>query len=202
MIVYKTTNLVNGKFYIGKQASFNKWYLGSGKALKAAILKYGRKNFKKEILEECYSLTHLSEREKHWISELNAIEEGYNIAEGGEGGRTFGGGVKKGNVPWNKGLRGVQEPWNKGTTGQVKSNSGTFKSGEKHKLYGKKQSNATIQKRVNSNPLKRKVMHNETGNIYESIAAASRATGYPSARISEDCRGKTKLNRFKYVDRK
>lgn len=199
MIVYKTTNLINGKFYIGKQASNSKWYLGSGKALKSAIAKYGRSNFKKEILEECSSLEELSEREKFWIAELNAIEKGYNIAEGGSGGRTFGGGVKKGNKPWNKGRTGLQQAWNKGTKGAVKPNSTTFKPGKAHSMYGKKQSTSTVEKRVENNPNRKKVIHNETGKIYESIAQASRETGFPIARISEDCRGKTKLNRFKYV---
>lgn len=201
MIVYKTINLVNGKFYIGKQASTNKWYLGSGKALKSAINKYGRKNFKKEVLEVCTSLEHLAEREIFWIKELNAIEVGYNIAEGGTGGNTGGkGGVKKGNIPWNKGKKGVQKAWNKGSRGVMKANSTTFKPGKEHPMYGKKQSKSTIDKRVKNNPRKRKVRYNKTGEIYESIAAASRATGFPTARISEDCRGKTKLNRFQYVD--
>lgn len=201
MIVYKTINLINGKFYVGKQASTSKWYLGSGKALKSAIKKYGRENFKKEVLEVCTSLQHLDEREIFWIKELNAVELGYNIAEGGTGGSTGGkGGVKKGNIPWNKGTKGVMKAWNKGTKGVMKANSTTFKPGREHPLYGKNQSRSTVDKRVKNNPNKRKVRYNKTGQIYESIAAASRATGFPIARISEDCRGKTKLNRFQYVD--
>jgi len=52
--LYKTTNLINGKIYIGVHTE-TKWpevdrYLGSGLVLKQAIEKYGRKNFKREIL--------------------------------------------------------------------------------------------------------------------------------------------------------
>lgn len=51
--LYQTTNLVNGKIYVGihQSQSLDDAYLGSGKLLKAAIKKYGRKNFKREILK-------------------------------------------------------------------------------------------------------------------------------------------------------
>lgn len=51
-IVYRTTNHVNEKFYIGSHQTkkINDGYLGSGKYLKKAIKKYGRKNFTRDIL--------------------------------------------------------------------------------------------------------------------------------------------------------
>ncbi len=72
MIIYKTTNLINGKFYVGKDASNNPNYYGSGLLLAKAIKKYGKENFKKEILEECQSLKDLNIREKYWIASLDA----------------------------------------------------------------------------------------------------------------------------------
>ena len=47
MVIYKTTNLVNGKIYIGKDKYNNPKYLGSGKILKLAINKYGKGNFRR-----------------------------------------------------------------------------------------------------------------------------------------------------------
>lgn len=88
MIIYKTTNLINGKFYIGKDSFNDPEYLGSGKLIKSAIKKYGRGNFKKEIIEYCDDIDHLNDREKYWISELKCRESlnCYNIGEGGIGG--------------------------------------------------------------------------------------------------------------------
>ncbi len=88
MIIYKTTNLINGKYYIGKDEKNNPEYLGSGKILKFAIKKYGIENFKKEILEICKTRDELNEREVFWINSLSATTLGYNITDGGTGGRT------------------------------------------------------------------------------------------------------------------
>jgi group I intron endonuclease len=88
MVIYKTTNLVNNKFYVGKDEKNDSKYLGSGKVLKLALSKYGEENFKKEILEECSNRKELNEKEKYWITVLSATTLGYNLAEGGTGGKT------------------------------------------------------------------------------------------------------------------
>lgn len=91
MIIYKTTNLANGKIYIGKDKNNNPAYLGSGKILHLAFQKYGIENFNKEILEECETLEDLNEREKYWIGFYNSTDRkiGYNIELGGNGGNTI-----------------------------------------------------------------------------------------------------------------
>ena len=88
-VVYKTTNLINGKFYIGKHKTknINDTYLGSGKILRVAIEKYGIENFKREIICYCENLDHLDETEKVFITkELRQCDECYNIQAGGSGG--------------------------------------------------------------------------------------------------------------------
>jgi len=90
MIIYKTTNLINGKIYIGKDKHNNPKYLGSGKSLQYAIKKYGSENFKKEILEYCNSEEQLCQCEIKWINLYNSMDRsiGYNMTEGGKGGNT------------------------------------------------------------------------------------------------------------------
>ena len=89
MIIYKTTNTLNGKFYIGQDSNDDPSYLGSGILLKKAMLKYGKEHFLKETIERCDTKTQLNEREAYWIEKTNAIELGYNLAAGGRGGKTY-----------------------------------------------------------------------------------------------------------------
>lgn len=86
MIVYKTTNLINGKIYIGQDSKNNPRYFGSGLTIKKAVKKYGVKNFVKEILEYCDTKEQLSERETYWIEYFDSTNKkiGYNISKGGE----------------------------------------------------------------------------------------------------------------------
>lgn len=87
--IYKTTNLINNKIYIGQHHSsiFDNKYFGSGKLLREAIKKYGKENFSCELLEEIDIADQLllNEKEVFWIKKLNSqnLEIGYNLARGG-----------------------------------------------------------------------------------------------------------------------
>ena len=89
MNIYKTTNLINGKIYIGQNSNNDPKYFGSGLLITLSIKKYGINNFKKEIIEECYNKDELNEKEKYWINYFNATNKniGYNISDGGTGGK-------------------------------------------------------------------------------------------------------------------
>lgn len=83
--VYKITNTVNGRFYIGKHKTknLNDGYMGSGKLLKQAIDKYGKDNFIKEILFVFDNEDDMNKKEKELVI---LSEESYNLCEGGNGG--------------------------------------------------------------------------------------------------------------------
>lgn len=88
-IIYKTTNLVNGKIYIGKHETDNldDGYLGSGKLLRRAIEKYGEHNFIREILFECSSREEMNAKEAELVNEeFLKRDDVYNLKQGGEGG--------------------------------------------------------------------------------------------------------------------
>ena len=91
MQIYKITNLINKKFYIGKDTSSDSNYFGSGLLIKRAIEKYGLKNFQKEIIDETDNYEELSLKEKYWINHFNStnLKTGYNISIGGDGGDTL-----------------------------------------------------------------------------------------------------------------
>lgn len=89
--VYKVTNLINGKIYIGQTIKIGKRFLeyyGSGKYIKRAIKKHGITNFIKEIIWFCKTKEELNEQEIFWIKLYNSTDRkiGYNIREGGIGG--------------------------------------------------------------------------------------------------------------------
>lgn len=93
--IYKTTNLVNGKIYIGQRAcnrypSEDTFYLGSGTYFKAAVEKHGKENFIKEILMLC-TPERIDDLEVFWISFYKSTNKsiGYNLANGGGGTRGY-----------------------------------------------------------------------------------------------------------------
>ena len=92
--IYKITNNVNGNFYIGRRQCECPIkmddYFGSGKRLKAAIKKYGKHNFTKEVIRECSDYDKLVQTEKELVTnELINNNMCYNLALGGHGGYTF-----------------------------------------------------------------------------------------------------------------
>jgi len=82
-----TTNLLNGKIYIGQHQGdkFDKRYYGTGKLIKKYLKKYGKENFKVEILYWAKTIKRLNEAEKVFIEIHNATNRkiGYNISIGG-----------------------------------------------------------------------------------------------------------------------
>lgn len=93
--IYKTTNLLSGRYYIGMHSTDNldDSYLGSGNRLRLAIRKHGRKNFIREIIEFCETRNELRKRESEIVNlEEVAKKNCMNLAVGGEGGFTDSGG--------------------------------------------------------------------------------------------------------------
>ena len=70
-LIYKITNLINNKIYIGQHVTtnVNDDYMGSGDHIKNAIKKYGIENFKKEIIAECSSFDEMNELEKELVNQ-------------------------------------------------------------------------------------------------------------------------------------
>ncbi|MCK9575506.1 MAG: hypothetical protein WC979_02055 [Candidatus Pacearchaeota archaeon] len=87
MIIYKVTNIINNKIYIGKSKNNNPKYLGSGIVIQYALRKYGKHNFVKDIIDTALSFDELNEKEKYWIKFFDSTNHtvGYNRSYGGDG---------------------------------------------------------------------------------------------------------------------
>lgn len=90
--LYKITNLLSGKIYIGvhKTKNLEDGYMGSGKVINNAIKKYGIDNFQKEILEFFNTPEEMYSREKEYVTDDFLLREDvYNLRRGGKGGFDF-----------------------------------------------------------------------------------------------------------------
>jgi group I intron endonuclease len=149
MFIYKTTNLVNKKIYIGKYEGIKRNYLGSGKLLRRAIEKYGKESFIREIIED--NITNkkiLREREIFWIEYYDStnLDIGYNLTKGGDGSLGCSPSEEtrekisqsgKGRIGWNKGLKMSDE---------FKKKISQVTSGSCNANYGKPRSEETKKK--------------------------------------------------------
>tara|TARA_R110000803_G_scaffold204433_2_gene270438 strand:- start:877 stop:1449 length:573 start_codon:yes stop_codon:yes gene_type:complete len=139
--IYITTNHVNGKRYLG-MCRYGKpnWknYLGSGKALKRAIIKYGQESFTRDIVCKADTKEDLSNKEIELISQFKCVKSSdwYNIADGGYTTRGFLG--KKHTDERNKvvadKLRGRKRPSHIGEAVR-KAHLGTVRSAETRKKH-------------------------------------------------------------------
>jgi len=114
-LIYKITNKVNNKIYIGshRTTDINDNYMGSGTLLKKAIKIYGIDCFLKEILYIFNNPEDMVKKERELVNEdFLKRRNTYNLEIGGLGGKIWTKKLrlkmsesKKGSIPWNKGKK-------------------------------------------------------------------------------------------------
>ena len=149
--IYKITNKLDGKFYIGKHQTkdLNDGYMGSGKILKRAIAKHGIDNFKKEILFIFDNEQEMNDKEKELVT---LHEMSYNLCPGGKGGFGYLNNSNMSNIGWKTNFTSnYQKRGGKigGKIGGKKSKElgvGIFDPMNKYDWTGKNHSEETKQK--------------------------------------------------------
>jgi len=110
--VYKTTNLINSKIYIGvhKTTNPNDRYFGSGTAIKQALKKYGKHNFKKDVLHIFETRQEMIDKEIEIVTkDFIRQKTNYNQSTGGMCGKIYTDEVRKMMSDNRKGVKKSEE---------------------------------------------------------------------------------------------
>ena len=150
-VVYKITNKINGKVYIGQTTStFDNRYKGDlykythNIHLKRAIGKYGIDNFSIEKeFKLAYSKEELDNLEKEYIIKFDCINNGYNLREGGANGKFS----EQSKMKMSLSRKGEKSCWyGKHHSEETKSLLSEMNTGENHPFYGKHHSDESREK--------------------------------------------------------
>ena len=149
--IYKTTNLLNKKIYVGqKQGNFSPEYYGSGFLITKALDKYGKNNFSIKVIAYAKNKKKLDLLEKLYIKKYREIfgkNKLYNISKGGTGGRIW-------TTPPSLGMKFPYKP-RPSISGSNNPMYGISQKGELNPMFGKKHSEKTkklIFQKVKANP--------------------------------------------------
>jgi group I intron endonuclease len=216
--IYVHKNKINGKYYVGQTTQQNiedRWRDGKGykvnQVFKRAIDKYGWENFEHTILPEIFKTQkELNEAEIRYIEKYDSIKNGYNILPGGfsnpmanpesrEKARKATTGLKRTpeQIERIRQSKLNMDPEKKEKLRQNLSEMAKKRIGDKNSFYGKTHSEETRKKLSEKMTGKnkgadsyksRKIICNETKEIYVSIRDAFEKTGIPTSSISNDCR--------------
>lgn len=167
-IIYKATNLINGKCYVGQTVKKLKYRIKehircSYRNTKrdyfhSSLKKHGSDIFEWDVLCECLSRDDLDEKEKYYIQKLNTLApNGYNLTIGGSG--------KSGFIPSEKTRKILSEKYiGKGNPFYGKKHSEKSKQIISYKGQGRIISKETLEKRSKSMLGKNKRTHSKEQN--------------------------------------
>lgn len=191
--IYGIVNKANGKIYIGQtKQGYRKRFIqhlcpkDKSPLLKKAIEKYGKENFECELIDIAYSREEANIKEKMWIKILKTYkaENGYNLSMGGVIG------------DFNEETKRKMSEAHKGDKNYFYGKHHTAKA--KRKMSEKKKGNYT----GSEHPRARKVICEETGEVFETIKQAAEKYNISHGHISQACKkqyGRKKAGGFSWT---
>lgn len=202
-LIYKITNKINGKIYIGKHitTNINDHYMGSGKYISQAIKEEGIDNFEKTILFECSSEEEMNNKEAEIVNEdFIHRNDTYNIVIGGSGGWSYNNTILKNNGIKNflknkskEEIQKIREKAKKNSLIITKSNAFSIKQSEKLKEHFKTHE-AHFKGMHHSKESKKKISMNMQGKLI------GKANGNFNHHWWKDPNDKTKFRSIKEGD--
>lgn len=189
MIIYKITNNVNGKIYIGQTAGSleNRWrqhrHHPGCRILHKAIKKYGAENFTVEQIDAAANIDELNQKEKLWIQHYDCIApNGYNLKSGGNR-PTYSEASRQRMSRNHADMSGANNP----RYGVRLSADTRKKISDSHR--GKSLSAQHRLKVAMASPKRKCVLNIDTGEHFSSSRMAEKQCGLPHGTVSRVCRG-------------
>lgn len=205
MYIYKITNLINGKVYIGQtistiQKRFSKHCGGENQLISRAIKKYGVDNFKVEEIDRADTREELDEKEVYWIKHYNSrTPNGYNVEGGGTKNKEISSETR---AKLSEANKGEKAPWyGKHLTEETKRKLSESHKGKCKYWEGKTRDSETIRKMSESRKGKtigathvqsKQIICINTGEVYESIGEAARILNISRTGIINNLQGRSK----------
>lgn len=205
-LIYKHTNRINGKVYIGQSKYTwkkinDRWQSGRGYGISTriglAIKKYGWENFSHDLIEEGIETQELAnEREIYWIREYNSYAEGYNSTFGGKSvSNELCFKLKVYCLETNESYESVMDASHKLNISyyfiQRQLTTGHYYPKDKYKfcLESEKDSFNPVfyEIKYDFTSIKKNVICVETNEIFDSITECSMKTGITTQNLSQNC---------------
>lgn len=195
MIIYKLTNKINNKVYIGQTVRTLEERIAEHKRkrlslISKAIKKYGIENFEIEIIDSADTMELLNEKEVDWINKFKCVVPyGYNQCEGG--GNTKGFHHRddsKKKMSESKSILYIGE----GNPFYGKTHSDEVKKRFSEQRKGRKLTDEWKRKISESNTHKKKVINLDTLEVFDTVRKAAEKYNLKDTHISRVCKGKRK----------
>ena len=190
MIIYKITNNINGKIYIGQTTGSleRRWRQhrckSSGcRVLQKAIQKYGAERFTVEQIDTAADIDELNQKEKFWIQQYDCIvPNGYNLKSGG-------------NRPtYSEDSRQRMSRNHADVSGENNPHYGVRLSVDVRKKISDSRKGKTLSEQhrlkvAMASPRRKSVLNIDTNEYFSSSRMAEKHYGLPHGTVSRVCRG-------------